>query len=288
MSIFEGGWDIETAEENQRRIVALGEGLEIPDGTTSSAGYSRFMDVYAGFGRYHMKHYGLTQRQIAAVCAKNHAHSEHNARSYFRTKYTVDEVLSSRPIVYPLTLPMCAPVTDGGAAVILCTDEGMKKYGFDRKRAIKVYSTVLMTAKHGDYDPGEGNVMAVAARKAYDLAGVGPEDMSVAEVHDATAIGEITASESIGLCPFGEGGACAERGETSIGGRIPINPSGGLESKGHPIGATGLGQIFELVSQLRGECGLRQVENARFAVQENGGGLIGTEPGTVVVSVLGK
>ena len=110
----------------------------------------------------------------------------------------------------------------------------------------------------------------------------------MAEVHDATAVGEITASEAIGLCPIGEGGTWAERGETSIGGRIPINPSGGLESKGHPIGATGLGQMFELVSQLRGECGPRQVENARFAVQENGGGLIGTEAGVVVVSVLGK
>ena len=288
LSIFEGGWDVETTQENLDRMLALGEGVEVPEGTVSTAPYSRFMDVYAAFGRYHMKHYGLTQRQIAAVCSKNHRHSVHNERAYFHKEFSVEEVLASRPIVYPLTLPMCAPVTDGGAAAILCTEAALDKYGFDRRRAIKVYSSVLMSGRNGPYDTTQTSVTAQTAKKAYEAAGVGPEEMSVAEVHDATAVGEITASEAIGLCPIGEGGTWAERGETSIGGRIPINPSGGLESKGHPIGATGLGQMFELVSQLRGECGPRQVENARFAVQENGGGLIGTEAGVVVVSVLGK
>ncbi len=289
LSIFEGGWDIEVAGESLKTMIALGEGLEIPEGTTSPKSYSRFMDVYAGFARYHMKHYGLTQRQIAAVCSKNHKHSIHNPRSYFRKDYSIEDVLNSNPITYPLTLPMCAPVTDGGAAAILCTGDALDKYGFDRKRAIKIYSCELNGGRLGvPYDVTETSVTAICAKKAYDKAGVGPEDMDVAEVHDATAVGEITASEAIGLCPIGEGGACAERGETSIGGRIPINTSGGLESKGHPIGATGLGQIFELVSQLRGECAERQVENARFAVAENGGGLIGTEPAIMVVTVLGK
>ncbi len=288
LAIFEGGWDVETADENLRKILALGEGLEIPEGSVSDEGYSRFMDVYAGFGRYHMIHYGLTQRQIAAACAKNHMHSVHNERAYFHKPFTVDEVLTAKPIVYPLTIPMCAPVTDGGAAAIVCTEKAMDKYGFDRSRAVRIRSCVLISGRKGEYDVTGTCVTSVTAKKAYELAGVGPEDMDVAEVHDATAIGEITASEEIGLCPLGEGGACAERGETALGGRIPINTSGGLESKGHPIGATGLGQMFELVSQLRGECGQRQVEGARLAVQENGGGLIGTEPGVVVVSVLEK
>ncbi len=288
LAIFEGGWDIEKADENLKKMIALGEGVEVPEGSVSTDGYSRFMDVYAGFGRYHMKHYGLTQRQIAAVCAKNHAHSVQNERSFFRKVFTVDEVLDARPIVYPLTIPMCAPVTDGGAAAIICTEKAMDHYGFDRSRAVRIRSCVLMSGRIGEYDVTETCVTSKTAKKAYELAGAGPEDMSVAEVHDATAIGEISASEAIGLCPLGEGGACAERGETSIGGRIPINPSGGLESKGHPIGATGLGQVFELVSQLRGECGPRQVEGARLAVQENGGGLIGTAPAVVVVSVFEK
>ena len=130
--------------------------------------------------------------------------------------------------------------------------------------------------------------MVRMAHKAYEATGLQPEDISVAEVHDATAVGEIEQSENLGLCPVGRGGDCAERGETRIGGRIAINPSGGLESKGHPIGATGLGQVFELVSQLRGECGRRQVENARFAMQENGGGLIGIDEAVFVVTILGK
>jgi acetyl-CoA acetyltransferase len=124
--------------------------------------------------------------------------------------------------------------------------------------------------------------------KAYETAGLGPEDVSVAEVHDATAVGEVIQVENLGLCAPGEGGISALRGDTSLGGRIPVNPSGGLESKGHPIGATGLGQIFELVQQLRQEAGPRQVENAKVAIAENGGGLWGVEEATCAVSILSK
>jgi len=137
-------------------------------------------------------------------------------------------------------------------------------------------------------DEPQRHLAHLAAQTAYAQAGVGPEDMDVAEVHDAAAMGEIIQVESLGLVPFGGGGPAAERGEFTIGGRIPINPSGGLESKGHPIGATGIGQIFELVTHLRGEAGARQVEGARFAIQENGGGLIGVEEGAVAVHILAK
>ena len=123
---------------------------------------------------------------------------------------------------------------------------------------------------------------------AFDQAGLGPEDVSVAEVHDATAVGELIQIENLGLVPFGEGGPASLRGETSIGGRVPVNPSGGLESKGHPLGATGLTQIFELVTQLRGEAGSRQVEGARIGLAENGGGLIGIEEAACCVTILGR
>jgi acetyl-CoA acetyltransferase len=127
-----------------------------------------------------------------------------------------------------------------------------------------------------------------AALRAYEVAGIGPGDIDVAEVHDATAMGEITQTENLGFCEFGQGGWLAERGETKLGGRIPINPSGGLESKGHPIGATGLGQIYELATQVRGEAGPRQVEGARFAIAENGGGIYGIEEATCCITVLGR
>jgi acetyl-CoA acetyltransferase len=288
LSVFEGGWDIHTVDQNLERMKEIGAGVQVPEGSTTKDPYSRFMDVYAAWCRYHMKTYGLTERQLAAVCAKNHQHSVRNERAFFRKPFTVEQVLAAKPIVYPLTVPMCAPVTDGGAAAILCNESALSTYGFDRKRAIKVYASTLSSGRNAPYETNEQSVMAIAARKTYEEAGLGPEDMSVAEVHDATAFGEISATEALGLCPIGEGGACGERGDTTIGGRIPVNPSGGLESKGHPIGATGLGQIFELVSQLRGECGSRQTDHPRFGIQENGGGLIGTEAGTLVITILGK
>ncbi|SCU75232.1 Non-specific lipid-transfer protein (fragment) [Cupriavidus necator] len=153
---------------------------------------------------------------------------------------------------------------------------------------MRVLASVLQTGSDRPADALERHLVRLGAANAYEQAGVGPEDISVAEVHDATAIGEIIQSEVLGLCPAGEGGPMAERGETRIGGRIPINPSGGLESKGHPIGATGLGQIFELVAQLRGEAGARQVEGARIAIAENGGGLRGVEEAVACITLLGR
>ena len=287
-SLFDGGWDVHAVEQSLAELQRGGEGIEVPEGSESEDPYSVFMEVYSAFARTHMKKYGLTQRQIAAVSAKNHRHSEHNERAHFRRPFTVDEVLAAKPIVYPLTVPMCAPITDGGAAAILCSEQALSKYGFDRKRAIRVLHTALASGRDDlDEERGENSFTRVV-QNVYEAAGVGPEDMSVAEVHDATAVGEILQTENLGLCPVGEGGGCAERGHTTLGGRIPVNPSGGLESKGHPLGATGLGQIFELVSQLRGECGPRQVENARFAIQENGGGLVGIQEAVFVISILGR
>ena len=287
-AIFEGGWDVARAEENTAMLTRMGEGIAPPPGSESDKPYSRFMAIYAAFCRWHMKTYGTTQRQIAAVCAKNHQHSVHNPWSQFRKPFTIDEVLAAPPITYPITLPMCAPLSDGAAAAILCTDEGLARIGADRRRCIRVAASVMRSFGHRRLDEPEKHVSRLAALQAYDIAGLGPEDIDVAEVHDASAMGEIIQSENLGFVALGGGGPAAERGEFALGGRLPINPSGGLESKGHPLGATGIGQLYELVTQLRGEAGARQVEGARHAIQENGGGLQGIEEAAVAIHILSR
>ncbi len=288
LKLMEAGWDVSRVDENYARLVKLGEGIVPPEGSESDKPYSKFMSIYAALCRNHMKKWGTTQRQIAAVSAKNHQHSVHNPWSQFRKPFSIDEVLAAPPITYPLTLPMCAPVTDGAAAAIICTEDGLKRIGADRSRCIKVAASVVRSATSRTIDQHELNLARLAANQAYEIAGLGPNDMHVAEVHDAAAMGEIIQVENLGFVEMGEGGPAAERGDFTIGGRIPVNPSGGLESKGHPLGATGIGQLYELVTQLRGEAGARQVEGARHAIQENGGGNIGVEEAAVAVHILSK
>jgi acetyl-CoA acyltransferase len=286
-SVFDGAWDLQTLEDNQRNLLAMGHGVTPPEGTTSKAPYSLFMDIYAAFGRFHMREFGTTQRQIAAVAAKNHGHSVHNPLAQYRNAYTIEQVLAAAPITYPLTLPMCAPISDGAAAAIVCSEAGLARLA-NRRRAVKVLASVVATGTTRSPENIAEHVTAKASRLAYERAGVAPKDISVAEVHDATAIGEIVQSENLGFCEFGAGGPLAESGATSLGGRIPINTSGGLESKGHPIGATGLAQLHELVTQLRGEAGPRQVQGARLAIAENGGGLYGIEEAVCAITILGR
>jgi acetyl-CoA acetyltransferase len=287
-SAFESAWDVSTLEQNQTWLAGMGKDIVPPPGSQSDKPYSPFMDVYATLGRGFMSRFGITQRQIAAVASKNHGHSVHNERSQYRNPMTIEEVLAAPPITYPMTLPMCSPISDGAAAAIVCTESALAKYGFDRKRAIRVMASVVRSAGRraaDDYAKGCG---VPAAKQAFEQAGIGPRDIHVAELHDASAIGELMMFENLGLGEPGMSGVWAERGETAIGGKLPVNPSGGLESKGHPIGATGLGQIFELVEQLRGNCGKRQVEGARFAIQGNGGGLWRVEEATEHIGIFGR
>lgn len=285
-SAFDSGWDIETADENAQRLIALGHGIDVPEGSVSKRPYSLFMDVYAGLGRQIMRRHGISQRQIAAVASKNHNHSVHNEKSQYRKPMSIDEVLAAPPITYPFTVPMCSPISDGAAALVLCNAEGLKKLGYSKGRAVRVLASVMMSARPRGAEDLDQHVTRLASRKAYDKAGLGPDDIDVAEVHDATAVGELIQMENLELCQPGESGAASERGDTSIGGRIPINPSGGLESRGHPVGATGIAQIFELVQQLRGECRERQVAGARIALQENGGGLWGYEEAAAHIGIF--
>jgi acetyl-CoA acyltransferase len=285
---FDGAWDVHDTEASRARLLRMGEGIEPPAGSTSPRPYSVFMDIYAAMGRMHMREYGTTQREFAAVSAKNHMHSVHNPLAQYRDPYTIDQVLAAPPITYPVTLPMCSPVSDGAAAAIVCSEAGLKALKGSPGRAIRVLACALQTGSERGAADFERHLVRLAAKRLYEQAGIGAQDVSVAEVHDATAIGEVLQSELLGLVPMGQGGAAAERGETTIGGRIPINPSGGLECKGHPIGATGLAQVFELVTQLRGEAGARQVQGARIALAENGGGLAGVEEAVACLTLLGK
>lgn len=287
-SAFDGAWDVNDVENVKSQLLKMGEGVEVPEGSTSPRPYSVFMDVYAGFSRLHMREYGTTQRQLAAIAAKNHQHSTANPLSQYQKAFTVDEVLAGAPITFPLTVPMCSPISDGAAAAIVCSEAGLKRLAASRKRSMRVLASVIKAGSNRGPTELDKHVSRLAANAAYEKAGIGPGDVDVAEVHDATATGEVIETEAIGLVPLGEGGVAGERGDTTIGGRIPVNPSGGLESKGHPIGATGLGQIYELVTQLRGEAGKRQVEDARVGIAQNGGGIVGFEEAVTSVTLLGR
>ena len=284
--VFDSGWDVHDVAAAKARLLELGAGIDDPDGAEDTGQRSIFMDVYAALAKFHMKTFGTTQEQMAAVAAKNHDHSEHNPLSQYREPMSVDAVLAARKISWPLTLPMCAPISDGAAAAVLCREEELER--FDKERAIKIGATVLRSGTDRKAEEVDRHITHLAANLAYEAAGLGPDEMDVAEVHDATAFAEIQQIENLGFCGFGEGGPTTMAGDTRLGGRIPVNPSGGLESKGHPVGATGLAQIYELVTQLRGEAGDRQVENARFAIAENGGGFHGIEEAAACVTVLAR
>jgi acetyl-CoA acetyltransferase len=281
LAAFEGSWDVAGRAETIERLRRWGAGAPVPAHAQELVGRTVFMDVYAAFARDHMARFGTTQEHLAAVSAKNHRHSVHNPNAQYRRPFTVEEVLAGRPVVWPLTVPMCSPVSDGAAAAVVTAARLVNP-----ARAVRIRAVAL--GHGGDWDRRDpvGHVSHRTALRAYDLAGVGPDDIDVAEVHDATAVGEIQQVEHMGLIAYGEGGTAAERGETALGGRLPVNPSGGLESRGHPIGATGLAQVHELVLQLRGEAGERQVDGARLALAENSGGLVGIEEAAVAVTVL--
>ena len=286
--IFDSAWDVQTPGQNHRTILDLGEEVTIPEGSMSTSQYSPFMDVYASWARLYIRKFGITQRQLAVIASKNRRHAQFNERAQFRQLLTVDEVLHAPPISYPLTLPMCSPISDGAAAAILCNEDGLRRLRSGTGRAVEILASVMRAASKRDGDDVAHHLTRLAADDAYESAGLGPADMDVCEVHDATAMGELMQTENLGFCAAGDGGLFAESGATEVGGSIPVNPSGGLEAKGHPIGATGLGQVFELVSQLRGECGARQVSGARLAIQENGGGIWGVEEAVAHIGIYGR
>ncbi len=283
---FRGGTDVHMIEATQAWLAGLGKGMA-PEADVSAgggAGHSFFMDYYAGMARMHMQRFGTTQRQMAAVAAKNHFHSTLNPLSQYRNDMSIEQVLEDAAVAWPLTRSMCAPISDGAAAAIVCHERVLDR--FDRSRAVRIAGIALASSSDRDPDDYDHHIGRVAALQAYAAAGVEPGDIDVAEVHDACSFAEILQSENLGFCERGAGGRLADSGATTLGGRIPINPSGGLVSKGHPVGATGIVQLHELVMQLRGEAGPRQVAGARLALAENGGGLWGIEEAATTVTIL--
>lgn len=282
---FKGSMDLELGEKHLQRIIDLTADIPVPEGTAAGE-RSIFMDSYSALARYHMQKYGTTQRQLAAVASKSHWNSQFNPNAQYRKLFSVDQILADKIISYPLTRPMCAPISDGSGAVILCSEAGLKK--FDRNRAIRILASQITTGVDHEKRTIEDAAGRVAATRAYEEAGLGPDALDVVELHDATAFGELKQIENMQLCPIGDSGPFSESGNTALGGKIPINTSGGLLSKGHPIGATGAIQIHEIVTQLRGEAGQRQVEGARIGATENGGGAYDGEEAIAAVTILGR
>jgi len=260
---------------------ALVVGVEksvMPKGTMLNVGAAElevqlgdvFPGTFALMAQQHMARYGTTREQIARVAVKNSAHGALNPYAQRRKALTLPEVLGSPMIADPLTLYSCCPNSDGAAAVVLATGERARRAG---ARAIRVAGSALTT---GTYDarrdltfwPSE----IAAARQAYAQAGLGPGDVGVVEVHDAFTICEIVHCESLGLCAAGAGGRLIEEGATALGGRVPVNPSGGLLARGHPVGASGVAQAVEIAWQLRGQAGDRQVQGARVGLAQIMGG----------------
>lgn len=284
MTSFASGGDVgnwaDSAQPAQKEKSATDKNSEPAE---KKVNHSPGMDMYANGARAHMKKYGSTQRQLAVIAAKAHNNSALNPLAQYTFPMTLDQVLEDREIAFPLTRSMCAPVGDGSAAVILCSEQFLKKH--PTSRAVKISASVLRSGKRvGGEDIGE-----LTSAAAYEAAAVGPEDLDVAEVHDATSFGELAVTEEIGLCPKGEGGILAESGATELNGKIPVNTSGGLIARGHPLGASGIAQLMELTTQLRGEAGKRQVQNnPRIALAENGGGFLGSGAAAMCIHILEK
>ncbi|MFE6664963.1 thiolase family protein [Streptomyces sp. NPDC057697] len=281
LAVFDGAMDVAHREETLAALAALTDPL--PPELTVDGDRSVFMEIYASLGRAHMQRFGTTETHLAAVAAKNHAHSVHNPRAHFRRAFTTQEILAARRVAWPLTVPMCSPVSDGAAAVVVTRAELTRD-----ESAVAVLSSVLLSGTDREADDAGRHIGRRTAREAYEKAGIAPQDIDVAEVHDATAFGEIQQVENLGFCPIGDGGPWSASGAGALGGTLPVNPSGGLESRGHPVSATGLAQIHELVTQLRGRAGARQVPDARIAIAENGGGLYGIEEAVAAVTILGR
>ncbi|MCL4239861.1 MAG: thiolase family protein [Dehalococcoidia bacterium] len=280
---FSGAVDVEALAEIMAR---LKQGAEETGAAkaTEGAGQNRsmFMDIYAASARNHMKRYGTTERHFARIAAKNSFHGSLNPRAQFREKLTIEDVLNSPMIAEPLTRPMCSPIGDGAAATIIVSERKAAQMGLTSP--VRIASMVLRSG--WDHGGDEAGLVEVCSSEAYAEAGVGPRDLSVMEVHDASAPAELMAYESLGLCGKGEGASIVDSGATWLGGTLPVNTSGGLLRKGHPVGATGIAQIVELTEQLQGRSGERQVAGAKVALAQNGGGNIGSDAAAMCVTIL--
>jgi acetyl-CoA acetyltransferase len=286
ISVASGLYDTVIVAGTEKVVMPKGSFLDVGAGELEVKLGEVFPGYFALLARKHMASYGTTREQLAKVSVKNHMNGTLNPYAQFQKTFTVQEVLDSPMIADPLTLYSCCPNSDGAAALIVCSRERARKA---RGKPIKLAASVLTT---GIYDIQRDfttwQMEKQAAEKAYTMASVGPEDIDVVEVHDAFTISEILHYEGLGLCKPGEGGRLIEDGVTELGGRIPVNPSGGLLSRGHPVGASGVAQIVEIVWQLRGEAGRRQVRSPRIGLAQIMGGNKDGDTRACTVHILSK
>ena len=285
------GFNMIAAGQAEVVLVTASEKMYVPemglvDSGSAELGTLLGLVAPATFGiraRRHMEEFGTTEKQMALVAVKNRSHAQLNPFAQFREPVTVEEVLASPMVADPLTRLQCCPIADGAAAAVLCSPAMAKRLG----RAVNIEAVVLAS---GDYanpqDLVRWETVRRAGRLAYEKAGIGPEDLDVVECHDAFTITEIIDYEGLGFCKPGEGGKLVEEGYTRFDGGLPVNVSGGLLSRGHPVGASGLIQLVEIVTQLRGEAGARQVQGARIGMVHNMGGDMEGDVRTCSVSIL--
>ena len=231
-----------------------------------------FPGIYALIATRHMHEYGTTREQLAQVAVKNHANGALNPHAQYRREITVEQVLNSTMVAYPLSILDCSPVTDGAASIVLCAAEKAKKFADKPVKIIGSGQASDSLALHGRRDICTLDSTVHASKMAYNQAKIAAKDVDVAEVHDCFTIGEICAIEDLGFVEKGQGGKAIENKITTLDGKIPVNTSGGLKAKGHPVGATGVAQVVEITQQLRGDADKRQVKNAKIGLAHNVGG----------------
>ena len=270
MSVASGAYDVAMAvgSEQMGKMGLLGGGGASSGGISPEGivGSGLMPAVFGQAGVEHMRNHGTTQEQFAKIAVKNHKHSVHNPYAQYQKEMDLDEVMNARTVAWPNTLYMCCPTGDGAAAAVLTSMEKAKQY---TSQPIKVAASVLTSDPWTERDlsmPDINTLTKNAAKEAYETAGIGPEELSLVELHDCFATAELLHYENLGLCGEGEAGKLIDDGDTYVGGRIPVNASGGLLSKGHPLGATGVANICEIFWHLRGEAGGRQVEGAKVGL----------------------
>jgi len=265
--------DFEAKQRSNEKIMSEGSGKS----------KSIFMDMYAYYTRMYMDQYGLTQDHFAKLSLKSHKNGALNPHAMYQKKMSMAEIIDSGEVAFPLTRAMCSPVCDGAAAVVVCSKEKASQF---TTTPIWIEGSVIGSGKISD-EIGDTLTKRLGP-KVFEAAGIGPEDIDVIEVHDATTPSEIITLIELEICPGEKAAEWIDNGDLDIDGKMPSNPSGGLVTKGHPIGATGLAQIHEMVQQLRGNSGERQVNNPKVAMTHNGGGILGVDAAAMALHILKK
>jgi acetyl-CoA acetyltransferase len=288
MALASGSYDVALVVGVEKMSARGGKGRPLTSDGMVLEGEQGFTPpaYYAMAARRHMEVYGTTREQIAAVAVKNRAAAQHNPNAQYRDPITLDDVLGSKQVVYPLNLLDCCPTGDGAAAAVLVSEAGAERLGLEP--TVRVAASVMGSGYYREQarDMTSFGLDKSTSRKAYEKAGVGPSDIDVAEVHDSFSIAELIHYEDLGFCEPGTGGKLVESGETALGGRLPVNTGGGLLNRGHPLGATGVAQIVELSDQLRGRAGRRQIAGARTALAHINGGFHDGDFATSGITIL--